>query len=335
MRAAIFQEVGKPLSIETMPDPTPGAGEVVVEVSRAGICGSDLHWTETPGILTSGRILGHEFSGTIVDSNGSALAAGTRVTALPIHPCWQCAECSEGHVYHCSGQQVIGLQRDGALARTMVVDSRLVQRLPDGVGFEEGALVEPLAVGHHTISHARRLRGANVLILGVGPIGLSALLFALHGGAGRVIVSDPSPGRRQMAIDLGAHAALDAGEEDVAARFAALCGDPPDIVVECVGYPGMLGEAIRLVRKRGQILSAGGSYLADSFLPIDALVKEISIDFSLAYEVSDFAAVIDAIATHQVKPQPLITDRITLDDLPQRFEALRKPSTTCKLLIEI
>ncbi|WP_156843146.1 zinc-dependent alcohol dehydrogenase [Novosphingobium aquimarinum] len=335
MRAAVFQDVGIPLSIETVPDPVPDEGEVVIEIVRAGICGSDLHWTETPGILPSGRILGHEFCGTVVDPNGSAIVAGTRVTALPIHPCWHCADCEQGHIYHCSGQQVIGLQRDGALAKFMVADARLIQMLPDGVGFEEGALVEPLAVGHHTIGHARQLKGANVLILGAGPIGLAALLFALHGGAAKVMSSDPSPGRRQMAIDMGAHGAINPKEEDVEARFAALCGTPPDIVVECVGYPGMLGEAIRLVRKCGQILSAGGSYLADSFVPIDALVKEISIDFSLAYEVADFAAVIDAIATNQVKPQPLITDRISLDDLPEKFEALRKPSTTCKLLIEI
>lgn len=335
MRAAVFHEVGKPLSIETVPDPVPNPGEVVLELSQAGICGSDLHWTETPGLLDAGRILGHEFSGTVVDPNGSAFRAGTRVTALPIHPCWTCADCAEGHIYHCSGQQVIGLQRDGALAQTMTVDSRLIQVLPDGVGFEEGALIEPLAVGHHTISRARKLSGANVLILGAGPIGLSALIFALHGGARRVLVSDPSPGRRQMASDLGAHATVNPKEQAIDAHCAALFDASPDIVVECVGYPGMLEEAIRLVRKRGQIISAGGSYLPDSFTPIDALVKEISIDFSLAYEVSDFAAVIDAIATNRIRPQPLITDRITLDQLPERFEALRKPSTTCKLLIAI
>ena len=335
MRAAVFHEVGKPLSIETVPDTLPRAGEIVIEVARAGICGSDLHWTETPGLVAGGRILGHEFSGTVVDSNGSPIATGTRVTALPILPCWHCADCAEGHVYHCPDHQVVGFQRDGALANTVAVDSRLVQRLPDGVGFEEATLVEPLAVGYHAIGHAKRLKGTRVLVLGAGPIGLSALIFALHGGAAHVVASDPSPGRRAMAMELGAHAAFDPQTENVAARFSETCGGPPDIVVECVGYPGMLGEAIGLVRKRGQIISAGGSYLADSFAPIDALIKEISIDFTLAYEAQDFAAVIDAIATNRVKPRPLVTDRITLDALPERFEALRKPSGTCKLLIEI
>jgi len=335
MRAAVFHEVGKPLSIETVPDPAPGLGEIVIEVSHAGICGSDLHWTETPGILTAGRILGHEFAGTVVDNNGTSISAGSRVTALPIFPCWQCEECAHGHIYHCSAARVVGLERDGALAKAMAVDSRLVQRLPDGISFEEGALIEPLAVGHHTISHARELRGAKVLILGAGPIGLSALLFALHGGAKKIASSDPGIGRRQMALELGAHVALDPSNENVGIRFAELFGGPPDIVVECVGYPGMLGEAIRLVRKRGQILSAGGSYQPDTFTPIDALVKEISIEFSLAYELSDFAAVIDALSCNKIAAQPLITDRITLDQLPDRFEALRKPSKTCKLLIEI
>jgi (R,R)-butanediol dehydrogenase / meso-butanediol dehydrogenase / diacetyl reductase len=335
MRAAVFHKVGQPLAIESIPDPVPDGGEMILEVARAGVCGSDLHWTETEGVVAPGTVLGHEFAGTVVEPNGSGVAPGTRVTALPLKPCWTCEECHGGHIYHCSSALNIGLQRNGAFARAVAVDKRLVLEIPAGVSFEEAAMIEPLAVGYRTVSHARALKGANVLVLGAGPIGSAVILFTALGGASKVIASEPSPGRRQMAIDLGANACINPKEEDVAARFRQLCGGPPDIVIECVGYPGMLPEAIRLVKHRGQIISAGGSYQADSFVPIDALVKEVSIDFSLAYEVSDFEAVIDALASHNVYPKPMVTDRITLDELPERFEKLRQPSTQCKVIIEI
>ncbi|MET0984442.1 MAG: alcohol dehydrogenase catalytic domain-containing protein [Steroidobacteraceae bacterium] len=335
MRAAVFHEIGKPLTIETVPDPIPADGEVIVEVSHAGICGSDLHWSETPGVLQPGTILGHEFCGTIVDANHAQHAVGTRVAVLPIFPCWQCAECRDGHLFHCAAQKGVGYQRPGAFAQAVAVDAKLVRQLPPGLSFQEGALVEPLAVGYRTMSHARALQGANVLVLGAGPIGSAVILFAVLGGAANVIVSEPSSGRRALALSLGATATVDPHSDNVRERFSALCGAPPDIVVECVGIPGMMAQAVDLVRSRGQILSAGGCYLPDTFIPVNALLKEIVINFSLAYEVGDFEAVIDALAREGVKPEPLITDVTTLEQLPASFEALRKPQNQCKVLVAV
>jgi (R,R)-butanediol dehydrogenase/meso-butanediol dehydrogenase/diacetyl reductase len=335
MRAAVFNEIGRPLSIETVPDPVPEPGQVVIEVAHAGICGSDLHWTETPGVLEPGTILGHEFCGTIVDANRTQHRVGTRVTALPIHPCWNCAECAGGHLFHCASQKIVGFHRPGAFADALTVDARLVQPLPAGVDFREGALIEPLAVGYRTMSHARNPKGANVLVLGAGPIGSAVLLFAALSGARAVVVSEPSTGRQRMAMALGATGTIDPRGEDVRSRFIELCGAPPDIVVECVGIAGMTAEAVKLVRSRGQIISAGGCYAPDTFLPIEALLKELVINYSLAYEVADFEAVINGLAREGIKPEPLITDVTTLDELPASFEALRRPQNQCKVLVAI
>jgi (R,R)-butanediol dehydrogenase/meso-butanediol dehydrogenase/diacetyl reductase len=335
MRAAVFRGVGQPLSIENVPDPAPGPGEIVIEVRRTGICGSDLHWTQTPGIVAPGMILGHEFSGVVVDANGSGHAVGSKVTALPIFPCWSCSECVEGHIFHCAAPAVVGLTRFGAFARALTVDAKLVQKLPAGVDFREGALIEPLAVGYRTVSQARAIKGANVIVMGAGPIGSAVVLFAVLGGASKVVASEPSAGRRKMALELGATAAFDPGERDVRAQFVEAYGTPPDLVFECVGVPGVIPEAIRLVRSRGQIVSAGGCYTMESFLPIDALTKELTVSFSCAYEVSDFEAVTDALARERINPRPLVTDVITLDELPQKFEQLRRPSTQCKVLVNI
>jgi (R,R)-butanediol dehydrogenase/meso-butanediol dehydrogenase/diacetyl reductase len=335
VRAAVFHEVGQPLSIENVPDPAPGAGEIVIEVRRSGICGSDLHWTQTPGIVAPGMILGHEFSGVVVDANGSGHGVGSKVTALPIFPCWSCSECAEGHIFHCTTPAVVGLTRPGAFARALSVDARLVQELPAGVDFSEGALIEPLAVGYRTVSQARAIKGAKVIVMGAGPIGSAVILFAVLGGASIVVASEPSAGRRKMAMELGATAAFDPGERDVRAQFVEAYGAPPDLVFECVGVPGVIPEAIRLVRSRGQIVSAGGCYTMESFLPIDALTKELTVSFSCAYEVSDFEAVTDALARERISPRPLVTDVITLDELPRKFEQLRRPSTQCKVLVNI
>ena len=335
MRAAVFHEVGSPLSIETVPDPRPETGQVIIEVSHCGICGSDLHWTETDGMVPPGMILGHEFAGTIADANSTSLSVGTRVTALPICPCWNCHECRDGHLFHCTNPVYIGLATPGAYAHALAVDAKLVQPLPAGIDFPEGALIEPLAVGYRTVSHAREIQGANVLVLGAGPIGLGVSLFAGLSGARKVVSSEPSDGRRRMALTVGASAAINPREEDVAARFAEICGGPPDIVIECVGISGTFTEATRLVRHRGQVISAGGSYNVEDFLPIDALMKELTVNFSLAYEITDFEAVIDTVAREGISPQPLITDTISLDELPVKFEALRRPSTQCKVLVEM
>lgn len=337
MRAAVFREHGKPLVVETVPDPVPKPDQVILEVSHAGICGSDLHMAENPG-MTPGIILGHEFAGTIValgrDVKGP-WRAGDRVTALPLNACNQCEACSAHLPALCPNNLFSGttLLAQGAYAQLVGARASMVQRLPDGVGFEEGAMVEPLAVGHHIVSMARMQANADVLVLGAGPIGVAVSLFARHAGARNVVVSERSPHRRALARTVGATAVIDPEAEDVGAAFAGLTGGKPQVVFECVGIPGMLDQAIRLAGMRGQVIVAGVILQQDSFLPIVALGKEVTIRYSQAYTERDFEAVIDAMARGEVNPGPIHTSTVSLDELPAAFEALRSSPRECKVLI--
>src|SRR5438094_812021 len=201
MRAAVFHEAGKPLSIEQVPDPVPRSDQVIIEVVNAGICGSDLHVTQHPGLMPSGLILGHEFAGTIAALGSDVRGpwrVGDRVTALPLNACHSCEACDSGLPALCGHNLFTGsfLAAQGAYAQYVAARDRMLQPLPDGVSFEEGAMVEPLAVGHHIVDMAEVPVGASVLILGGGPIGAAVALFARHAGARHVVVSERSADRR-------------------------------------------------------------------------------------------------------------------------------------------
>jgi len=340
MRAAVFREAGKPLVVDTVADPVPAADQVVVAVANAGICGSDLHMAESPR-TDSGMILGHEFAGTIAalgSAAGGGWKVGDRVTALPLFACQrqECVACAAELPALCPDNLFVGtnLLVQGAYAQFVGARTSMLQRLPDGVRFEEGAMVEPLAVGHHIVSRAELPRDAAVLVLGGGPIGQAVALFAALSGARDVVVSERSAERRALAMTMGASGTIAPQDEDVAAAFARLSGGQrPQVVFECVGLPGMLDEAIRLVEVRGQVVVAGVILERDAFEPIVALGKEVTVRYSQAYAERDFEAVIDAIARGRVKPAPIHTSTVSLDELPAAFDALRSNPRECKVLI--
>ncbi|HEY2809005.1 MAG TPA: alcohol dehydrogenase catalytic domain-containing protein [Steroidobacteraceae bacterium] len=338
MRAAIFRASGRPLSIEQVPDPRPASDQIIVEVARSGICGSDLHVTEH-GVIPPGVILGHEFAGTIVEL-GSKVAGdwrvGDRVTALPVQACRECDACAAGLPALCRSGRFTGmtLEYPGAYAQYTAARASMLQRLPTGVAFTVGALVEPLAVAHHAVELARIAPGDSVLVIGAGPIGAGVTLFARLAGARHVLVSEPAAARREIAAALGATALIDPASEDVAARCAALSGAPPQVVIECVGNPGLLQQALELAGIRGRVVIAGVCFAEDRIVPVVALMKEVSVQFSQCYTERNFEAVITAIARGEARPAPMHSQTIGLGELPERFEALRRSPRDCKVLID-
>jgi (R,R)-butanediol dehydrogenase / meso-butanediol dehydrogenase / diacetyl reductase len=338
MRAAVFHAAGRPLAIERVSDPSPAPDQVVIEVERAGVCGSDLHVTQFPGVMPPGLILGHEFAGRIA-AVGRAVRggwkAGDRVTALPLNACGGCEACDEGLPALCPANVFMGnsLATPGAYAQYVAARGPMLQRLPDGVDFDLGAMVEPLSVAHHVVDMAELATGASVLVIGAGPIGAAVSLFARHAGARHVGVSERSSERRTLALEVGATLAIDPQAEDVAAAFERHAGRRPQVVFECVGLPGLLDEAVRLVGLRGRVVVAGVVFQPDPITPLTALAKEISIRFSQCYTERDFAAVMEAVDRGELQPQPLHTSTVSFEALPDAFEALRSAPHQCKVLI--
>lgn len=339
MRAAVFHEAGQPLTIETMADPEPAPDQVVIAVKRAGICGSDLHMTQFAGITPSGTVPGHEYAGTIA-ALGRAVSGpwkvGDRVTALPLFPCCRCDACDAQMPNLCGhgGWSGASLELPGAYAEYVVARGAMLQAVPAGITDSEAAMIEPLAVGHHVVERAAIRPGETVLVIGGGPIGAAVTLFARAAGAAHVVVSEPAGARRERCRTLGATATIDPTTEDVAARFAALAGKRPDVVFECVGLPNMLHQAVVLAGLRGRVMVAGVLFEEDHLPPIVAFGKEVSIVYSQAYTERDFAAVIGALARHEIDAAPMHTRTVSMDELPAAFEALRGNPRECKVLID-
>lgn len=338
MRAAVFHAVGRPLAIENVQDPTPADDGVVIEVARAGICGSDLHMTEN-GTATPGLILGHEFAGTIVDlgaSAGPGLSIGDRVTALPTLACRTCEACDKGLYALCGDVLFTGthLLHQGAYAQFVGARGSLVQRVPAGVSFDEAAMVEPLAVARHAVEIAQVKAGDSVLVIGAGPIGAGVALFSRLQGASHVVVSEPSACRRELVMQMGATATIDAAIENVGERFVAIAGGRPQVVFECVGNAGLIQHAVDLAGVRGRVIVTGVYFGEDVIRPLNALSREISILFSQCYTEKNFAEVIDAIATGRADPRPMHSQTVGFADLPNVFESLRSDPWACKVLID-
>jgi len=339
MHAAVFRALGKPLEIAEVPDPKPGPSDLVLRVRACGICGSDLHAASLPPGLPPGSVMGHEFAGEVVEVGREAAGqfrVGERVCALPFIGCGRCHACLSGDGIRCAQIVTTGLGvSPGAYAEFVKVGAGETLRLPEAVGFADGALVEPLSVGLHAVHEARLEPGANVLVLGAGPIGLATALWARFFGARTVMVSENAPGRRALAVRFGASHVIDPSNEIAGAAFVKAAGAPPDVIFECVGIPGMIQQCVMLAPPRGRIIVVGVCVQADTIFPMFAIVKEISLRFVVGYRKQDFQLTLDMLAANRIAAAAMVTDRVDLAQLPAAFEALKQPTTQCKVMLEI
>lgn len=334
MKAAIFDGVGRPLRVGDLPPPEPAADEVLLRVAACGICGSDLHITEDPVTfgVGQGTVLGHEFAGEVVrvGADVADLAVGDRVAVAPMWGCGACESCLRGEPAWCARMRLIG----GGYAEFTAVAARQCRRLPESLPTEEGALAEPTSVGLHAVVRSGMKPGDKVLILGAGPIGLLTAFWARRLGAGAVIVADLHRHQEARAIAVGATGFAISGPE-LEAELKGMLGGPPDIVFECVGKKGLIDFACRLVRVHGTVVGVGLCVGGDEWDPFAALSKEIQVVFAVFFTMAEFQTAIDALSgPGRFRPQALITDRIGFERVPDTFEALRRRTTQCKVLIE-
>ena len=343
MKAAVFKEIGQPLSVEAVDDPQPEPGELVMEVAYCGICGTDLHATRA-GLTTAccGRILGHEFVGTVAEVGKLAdgdWQVGDRICALPFIACGKCRACASGQFFQCLNKKVSGVDDQGGFAEYVTTGSRETLRIPDNLDLESAALVEPLAVGLHAVRVAELKAGSRVLIMGAGPIGLTVALWARFFGARDIVVSELTETRAGLARKMGATQVIQpdvsAGGDRLLEQFSDLTGTAPDVIFECVGAPGLLQQCIEIAPYGGKIIPVGVCEQPDSIMPFLGLIKELSVQFAIAYTKDDFETSIAMLAEKRIDVTPMITDIIGLDDLPGVFEALRSPDHQCKVLTKI
>lgn len=253
-------------TIDDVPAPVPGPGQVAVDVHAAGICGTDVHATQGLFPWTPPLVLGHEYTGLVreVGRGVSRGLVGRVVACEPSYGCGECAECDAGRVSQCPR-----CVRIGGFAERVVLPAKCVHALPRGLDPVTAALTEPTACCLAGLEMFPMPRGATVLVMGGGPMGLLTMVLARQRGARRLILSDPVEERRLTARRLGAHAVVDPVRESLSDRVQALTrGRGADVVCEAVGKPELVAEALRLVKPTGVVQLVGVSPKG-SHVPLD------------------------------------------------------------------
>jgi (R,R)-butanediol dehydrogenase/meso-butanediol dehydrogenase/diacetyl reductase len=245
-----------------------------------------------------------------------------------------CKSCINGRPFECLQVKLTGMNTPGGFAEYVKTGAGETIKLPDDLTMQSAALIEPLAVGLHAARVAQLKAGERVLIIGAGPVGLAVSLWCQFFGAKDVLVSEMAEQRRAMAKQMGATGTLTPGAT-LGEEFADVSGEAPDVIFECVGAPGLLQESINIAPRRSRIVPVGVCEEPDTIIPVQALVKELSLYFAIAYTRDDFETVIAMLGQKRIDATPMITDIVKLDDMPAAFEALRSPTSQCKVLTEL
>lgn len=341
MRALIVRHGGAPttsaadrLEVATVPDPHPKPDEVIVRVHSCGICGSDVHALEHRTRQT-GQIMGHEFSGTIVDlgRDVQTWVVGQPVAVDPHGACGECEWCRRDVNLRCQNSRHIGLADPGAFAELVSVPASQLSPLPPEVSLEQAAHVEPLAVAVRALREARLGGGEDVLVFGAGPIGLRVIMAARALGAARIVAAEISPARARAATAVGADAVLDTREIDLTA-FAAEADYRFGVAVECAGVPSALGACIDAVAGGATVVQVAMGRTPSPLLTARFVAKNLTLASATGFSPTDFARALELIQTRQVDVEPLISERIGLDAAPDAFVRLRTPDAAVGILVQ-
>jgi threonine dehydrogenase-like Zn-dependent dehydrogenase len=340
MRAAVMR--GGEIVADTLPDPEPAAGQVLVRTLACGICGSDLHAlrhgdkmvqaARDSGVPSfdfdpaSDVVFGHEFCAEVVDFGPGTLrnlAVGTRVCSMPL-------------LFHAGGVSAVGYsnQFPGGYGELMVLSEPLLLPVPDGLASEHAALTEPIAVGVHAVAKARMEKTDAALVVGCGPVGLAVISALRLAGRGPVVAADFSPRRRALAERLGSDVVVDPAAERPIEAWQRAAGSRQAVIFECVGVPGVIHELMRDAPRGARLVVAGVCMEEDRIRPMLGVNKELSLQFVLGYTPGEFAASLRAIAEGQVPAEALVTGRVGVEGVADVFAELANPDAHAKILVE-
>jgi (R,R)-butanediol dehydrogenase / meso-butanediol dehydrogenase / diacetyl reductase len=303
----------------------PGAGQVAIDVTFCGICGSDLHFRDVPELFPVGTVPGHELSGRVaaLGEGVSGRSLGERVTVLPFAQCGECDTCLSGNEQVCPeavGNGVgLGTGRPGGYAQQMIVDAPMLFALPDSVSDRAGTLVEPLAVAVRAVGKAAVPLDQPVLVLGAGPIGLLTALVLQERGYERLALVSRNPGRAERAAAFGLRTV---SLDDVEHEDGVAC------VFECAGTPAAARLAVDLVRPLGQVMLVGLSMEPLDLESAPIILREVSLHGVITYTRAEFAEAIELLASGRIPGDALITGQAPLEEAESMFQTLTGPGNT-------
>lgn len=329
----------KKFEIKEIDEPIVDGVNVVIDVKKAGICGSDIHnWDAGE---PKGLVMGHEFSGVVVDSGSRKdIKKGDKVTALPISPCGECHACVKGNPQFCeqtwSKALGLSLENPGAYTSKLKVRPDMVYKLPDNVSFEEGAMVEPVAVALHAIHIADIKLGDKVLVIGGGIIGLMSAMLANIEGASLVAVSETNEARGNKAVKLGVcDEWLDAKSPKFMENVRELAEDGFDIVIDCSGNAPAVTSALMSAKTGGTVVLVGVSAKPIEIPTVIAVMHELKVLGAIAYTKEEFKTTIDLIANNNIDVKRFIDDVVSLEGVQDSFKRLTSgKDDAIKILID-
>ena len=355
MRAVVRR--GPALYLETVPDPVPGEGQILVKTLACGICGSDLHALHHAEHMVelankSGGhkymdpskdvVFGHEFCAEVLDTGPNTEARfkpGTKICSVPI-------------TFSANGPEIVGYSNDfpGGYGEQMTLLQDLCFEVPNGLSAQHAALTEPFAVGEHAVAKAHLGPDTVPMVIGCGPVGISVIAALKARGVGPVIAADFSPVRRKMAETFGADEVIDPAEISPHARWkdldvpptltekimADVTGSPYKraIIFECVGVPGLLQQLIVAAPPETEIVVVGVCMESDAMEPFIASDKEIDMRFVFGYSAEEFEQTLRHLAEGVIDGGPLITGTVGLEGVAGAFEELSKAQTHAKIMVE-
>lgn len=304
--------------------PVPKGNEVLIKVMSIGICGSDIHVYHGKHPFTKYPVTqGHEVSGQIVElgKNVNNLFVGQKVTVQPQVVCGKCYPCRHGKYNVCEELKVMGFQTKGLASEYFAVDAAKVTPLPDDMDFDEGAMIEPLAVAVHAIRQFGDITGKKVVVLGAGPIGNLVAQTAKGMGASKVMITDLSDIRLSIAKECNIDYCINTRNFDLGDAIAEKFGpDKADVIYDCAGNDISMGQAIKYARKGSVIvLVAVFSKLAN----VDLAVlndHELDLKTSMMYRNEDYIKAIRLVSGGKVLLKPLITQRFPFKDYQKAYE---------------
>jgi L-iditol 2-dehydrogenase len=333
MRASVLVAANT-VVVEERPVPDVPMGEVLVEVSAVGVCGSDVHYYRHMRagdfVVDAPLVLGHEVAGRIVavGEGVDPQRVGQRVAIEPQRPCHVCRQCIEGRYNLCPNMRFYATPPvDGAFTQFITAPSMFAHTLPDTLSDDAGALLEPLSVGIASMRKAAITPGDTVLIAGAGPIGIITAQTARAFGAREVIISDPVGPRRDRALTYGATSVVDPTSEDLVGLDLGV-----DAFIDASGAAPAITAGIRSVRPAGTVVlvGLGNSELA---LPVSIIQdREINVTGIFRY-TNTWPLAIHLVASGQVDVDSLVTGRFDLDHVQQALESDRDPDSLKSIVV--
>ena len=330
----------KEITFREVPVPEPGEKQVLVKVMNIGICGSDIHVYHGQHPFTTYPVTqGHEVSAEVVKlgEGVDGLAIGQKVTIQPQVVCGECYPCRHGKYNLCEELKVMGFQTTGTASEYFAVDAEKVTPLPETMSYEEGAMIEPLAVAVHAVRQAGDVKGLKIAVLGAGPIGNLVAQTALGMGAESVLITDISGLRLEKAKECGIKNTADTKEEDFGEAMIRVFGpDKADVIYDCAGSNITIGQAIQYARKGSTIILVA---VFAGMAEVDLAVlndHELDLNTTMMYRNEDYIEAIRLVNERKVHLRPLISKTFAFQDYKQAYQYIDdNRETTMKVIINV